>query len=113
MKDTQDLTAAATERKIGWVRDAAGGRFADLEFNMMVNDIVITSERDAAADGLADQYGLTRDEILASPLILIGSIDEMVAHLEAGRERYGFSYICTTEPNITALEPVVARLAGR
>ncbi len=113
LKDDQDLTAAATERKITWVREAAGDRFADIEFNLMVTDIVINGEREAAADTLADQYGLTRDEILDSPLILIGSVDEVVAALESRRERYGFSYICTTEPNITALAPVVARLAGR
>ena len=113
LKDSQDLTAAATELKIGWIREAAGSRFADLELNMMVNDIVITAERDAAADKLAGQYGLSRDDILDSPLILIGSVDEMVAALEARRERYGFSYICTTEPNMTTLAPVVARLAGR
>ena len=113
LKDDQDLTAAATERKIGWVRDAAGNRFADIEFNMMVNDIVITSERGATADRLAGQYGLTRDDILDSPLMLIGTVDEMVAALEERRERYGFSYICATEPNMTALAPVVARLAGR
>jgi probable F420-dependent oxidoreductase len=112
-KDSQDLTAAATERKFNWVREAASDRFADLELNMMVNDIVITAERDAVADRLAGQYGLTRDEILESPLILIGSVDEMVAALEVRRERYGFSYICTTEPNMTTLAPVVARLAGR
>ncbi len=113
LKDDQDLTAAATERKIGWVRDAAGNRFADIELNMMVNDIVITSEREATADRLAGQYGLTRDDILDSPLMLIGTVDEMVAALEERRERYGFSYICTTEPNLTTLAPVVARLAGR
>jgi probable F420-dependent oxidoreductase len=113
LKDNQDLTAAATERKIGWVRDAAGNRFADIELNMMVNDIVITSEREATADRLAGQYGLTRDDILDSPLMLIGTVDEMVAALEERRERYGFSYICTTEPNLTTLAPVVARLAGR
>ena len=36
----------------------------------------------------------------------------MVERLQERRERYGFSYIVVTEPNMEALAPVVARLAG-
>jgi len=45
--------------------------------------------------------------------VLIGTVDQRVADLEARRERWGISYVMTHEPFMEALEPVVARLAGR
>lgn len=111
-KDTADLTAEATERKIGWIRDAAGDRFDRLELNAVVSDVVLTDDGHAATDQLAKRYGVSGEALLASPLVLIGSVDAMVEQLRERRERYGLSYIVVTEPNIDRLAPVVARLAG-
>ena len=111
-KDTADLTAEATAQKISWIRDAAGERFDDLELNVVVGDVIVTDDGRGAAERLADQYAVTPEEILASPLVLLGSVDAMVERLQERRERYGFSYVVATEPKIDALAPVVARLAG-
>jgi hypothetical protein len=56
---------------------------------------------------------LTADEILQSPYVLIGTIDQMVADLEARRQRWGISNYVVHEPYLDAFAPVVARLAGR
>ena len=112
LKDTTDLTAAATEQKIAWIKEAAGERFAEIELNMVVGDVVATDDRQDAAERLADQYGVTAEQILDSPLVLIGDAEEMAERLQERRERFGFSYIVVTEPNIEALAPVVERLAG-
>ena len=112
LKDTADLTAAATEQKIAWIKGAAGERFAEIELNMVVGDVVVTDDCQGEAERLANRYGVTPQEILDSPLVLIGNADEMAEQLRERRERFGFSYIVVTEPNIDALAPVVARLAG-
>jgi probable F420-dependent oxidoreductase len=112
LKETTDLTAAATEQKIAWIREAAGARFARIELNMVVGDVIVTSDRRSAAEDLAGQYGVTPDEILASPLVLIGTPDEMIEQLLAHRERFGFTYVVVTEPNMDKLAPIVGRLAG-
>ncbi len=111
-KDTTDLTAGATAQKIAWIREAAGGRFADLELNVVVGDVVRTADVPGEAARLAERYGVSADDILGSPQILIGSVEEMVERLHERRQRFGFSYIVVTEPNMEALAPVVARLAG-
>ena len=111
-KDTADLTAAATDQKISWIRDAAGERLAHIELNAVVSDVIVTDDRQGEVDRLASAYGVPPEEILASPLVLIGSTDEMVEQVLERRERYGFSYIVVTEPNMDKLAPVVARLAG-
>ena len=111
-KETSDLTAAATDQKIAWVREAAGERFDQIELNVVVGDVVSTADGRVEAERLAARYGVTAAEILESPQVLIGSVDEMVERLLERRERFGFSYVVVTEPNLEALAPVVARLAG-
>ncbi len=111
-KDTADMTPAATARKIAWVREAAGKRFAQIELNVAVSDVTVTDNGAGAADEVAERYGVTRDDVLASPQVLIGSPDGIVEKLQERRETYGFSYIVVTEPNLEKMAPVVARLAG-
>lgn len=112
-KDTADMTAASTARKVGWVRAAAGDRFGDLELSMVVSHVIVTDDRRGAAEGLAGELGLQPEEVLASPLTLIGTHDEMVEDLETCRDALGLSYIVVQESNMDALAPIVARLTGR
>ncbi len=41
----RDATAEATDRKVGWVRDAAGDRFDDLELNCLMFACIPTDDR--------------------------------------------------------------------
>ncbi len=116
--DPRSITFAATEEKIGWVRDAAGDRFADLEFNVyptVVPVIVTDHARDearAAIDRIRARTGIDigEDDLLGSPHAFIGSIDGLVEKFRMLRERLGISSIMTGE--IDELAPVVERLAG-
>ena len=44
-KDNTDMTAAATARKIEWIREAAGDRFERLELNIICTTVVVTDDR--------------------------------------------------------------------
>jgi probable F420-dependent oxidoreductase len=112
-KDNNDLTDVATARKIDWVRDAAGERFGELELSVMISNVVLTDDRQGAADELAATLGIRPEEVLASPQLLIGTVDDMVAHLTTCRERFGISYIVVLEGDMDVVAPVVARLAGQ
>ena len=50
--------------------------------------------------------------MLASPYLLVGSIDGIVERLVTLRERYGVSYYAVFPDDVEAFAPVVARLAG-
>jgi len=113
VKDPVDLTPEATERKIGWVRDAAGDRFSEIELNCTTSDVHVTDDPGPIADELAAKYGVTPRQVIDSPHVLLGSVDEIVERLQARRERFGFSYVVVTEPNLRAFAPVVERLAGQ
>lgn len=111
-KETRDLTAAATDAKIAWVREAAGDRFDRIELNVIVADVVPTDDVRGEAARIAARDGVTAAEVLESPLVLLGTADEMAKRLRERRERFGFSYVVVMEPNLDALAPVVERLAG-
>jgi probable F420-dependent oxidoreductase len=116
--DPRSITIEATAEKIDWVREAAGPRFEDLEFNIYPSVIapVVTDHARAEAakvvDGFRERTGidLTEDEVLESPSIFIGSIDGFVEKFRSLRERFGISSIMLGQ--IDDLAPVVERLAG-
>jgi probable F420-dependent oxidoreductase len=116
--DPRSLTAEATAEKIGWVREAAGERFDELELNVYpsMSEITVTdhARRDARAlvDDLRRRTGveLTEDEVLESPHLFIGSIAGLAEKLRVQRERFGISSIMVGA--IDELAPLVERLAG-
>ena len=116
--DPRSLTWAATEEKIGWVREAAGGRFGDLVFNVYPSQwpITVTDDLHGTARRVIDQMRsrtgveLTEDEVIAAPHIFIGSIDRFVEKFTELRERLGISSFMVG--SLDELEPVVERLAG-
>lgn len=112
-KDMTDMTAAATHRKIGWVREAAGERFDDIELTIMVSDVVVTDDRSAEAKRLAAAMNVSPDDVLASPQVLIGTSDEMVEDLQRRRDEFGISYFVVLDSNMEKVAPVVSRLAGQ
>jgi len=123
-KDYATTSAAAIDERIGWVRQAAGARFTDLEIHVLVHAVKVTEDRQQGAAQLATELAswpatvvsnatLSIEHILASPRFLIGTIDQIVADLQERRERYGITYITVFGEYVDTFSPVVAQLAGR
>jgi probable F420-dependent oxidoreductase len=110
--DPAGISAAATERKLGWLYEAAGPRFDALELNVFVYAVETTGDERAAAERLAAEFDLPAPELLASPHALFGSVDGMVATLRDRRDRFGISSITVVEDLMDAIAPVVNRLSG-
>ena len=116
--DPRSITWAATEEKVGWVREAAGDRFDELEFNIYPSQWPITVTDDLRGEArkvierIRSRTGveMTEDEVIAAPNIFIGSVDRFVEKFQELRERLGISSFMVGE--IDELAPVVARLAG-
>lgn len=106
-----DGTPAATDRKVAWVRDAAGARADALELQVRVHLAMVTDDRDAVVEELAPGFGLTPDEARATPHALIGSVEQICDQLLAQRERWGISYLGLSADQLDAFAPVIARLA--
>ncbi len=105
-------TAVAMAESVSYVRDAAGDRLDKLELNVAVIEAELTDDRRAVASRLAKQMALEIEEVLESPQILIGTVDQICEQLQEQRDTLGISYIGVIERGWDALEPVVERLAG-
>lgn len=45
-------------------------------------------------------------------MLLVGTVEQIVAQMPAQRERYGFTYLTILEPYMKAFAPVIAELDG-
>lgn len=112
--DLSGWRVSGVDERVRLVREAAGeARYALLELNALVQQVVVTKDRRQVAEDLARSWvQLTPDEILQTPYVLVGTIDQVVEELQAHRDRWGISYYVIHEPCMDAFAPVVARLAG-
>lgn len=108
----RDATAEAFARKVGWVREAAGDRFGDVELTVNVFVAIVTDDRLGVAAAMASGFGLTPEEALDVPLALVGTEEQIAEDLQRRRESYAVSYIVVNEASMDALAPIVATLAG-
>ena len=113
--DVSTWRAAAVDERVRLVREAAGEeRYARIELNALVQRVIVTEDRHAAAEELARRWPqLTPDELLQSPYVLVGTVGQMVEDLQARRRRWGISYYAIHEPYLDDFAPVVGRLAGK
>jgi probable F420-dependent oxidoreductase len=108
----QDSLAERFDEKVGWVRDGAGDRFDDIEINAWIAIGSVTDDATSVADALAPMYETDAASVLASPLTLIGSVEEIAERLHERREQWGYSYIVLPGAQAHEFAPVVAALNG-
>ncbi len=108
-----DAVASSVDRKLAWVREAAGERFDELELNTLTFLTIVTDDRMGMAEKLAPVFGIDPAEVPELPHAFLGTVDEICEDLERRRDRWGLSYFVVQGDGMDALAPVVARLAGR
>ncbi len=115
----ESCTFEATREKVGWVRDAAGGRFDEIELNTYPSfrPASVTDDPKKAAGDLLQRLNknapvaLTVDELLDSPHVFIGTVDQLVEKFTRLRDELGISNIMVGN-GIDDFAPIVERLAG-
>jgi probable F420-dependent oxidoreductase len=112
--DITDSTEAALQEKLAWVREAAGERFPQLELNLQIAGVAVTSDRISSAQAIAKAQGIQVDPelFLSAPYVLIGTVEQIIERLYTLREHYGINYFVVPLTQMDELSPVVARLAG-
>jgi probable F420-dependent oxidoreductase len=97
------------EAQIAQVRDGAGDRFDEIEFNAMVQVVQITDDREAALTEVCSRIdGLAMADAMSTPYLLVGNVDEIVEHATMCNERWGISYFAVRE--LDGFEPVLRAL---
>jgi probable F420-dependent oxidoreductase len=92
---------------VAFIAEQAGDR--RVELNSLVQAVVITDDRRAAAEGFcAEVPTLAIDDALTTPFLALGTHDEIAAHLLECRRRWGISYF--TVRSVADFAPVIERL---
>jgi probable F420-dependent oxidoreductase len=123
--DTSQFSGDAIEEKIGWIRDAAGARFDDIELSAQLLECVVTDRPEEHLADFAERIAMVTErmggarvsfaegELLSSPIVAVGSLDEVCEKLVDTRAKYGINYFSApidARPQVMA--PVVERLTG-
>jgi probable F420-dependent oxidoreductase len=119
-----DVSREQVARKLTWVREgaeAAGRTMDDIELSMAQWYVRVTSspaDRSETLGRLEARLGLSPDQLVQLPGLLVGSVEELVDKLVADRDELGISYILVdagprSSPAIEAFAPVLDRLSGR
>jgi alkanesulfonate monooxygenase SsuD/methylene tetrahydromethanopterin reductase-like flavin-dependent oxidoreductase (luciferase family) len=109
---TADALQEQTDRKIGWVREAAGSRHDQIEIQMRFFVCKVTDDRMKLAEALAPAFGVEPEEALESGAALVGSESEIIEQLHRRRERWDLSYVVIGDDNVDEFAPIVAKLTG-
>jgi len=110
--DPRDLLPAALGQKIAVLREKAGDRFPALELSAFVT-IQVTDRRRSDTEALIARRGwsgIGTSTVWQMPTILIGSAAQIREDLQARRERFGLSYLVTSDRALPALSEVIAGL---
>jgi probable F420-dependent oxidoreductase len=122
--DMPNIALRAVEDKVAHIRSAAGDRFEQIELNMTVRELRLTNDRLRTARALLEEWRrvperyahverLTEQDVLDSPHMALGSVEQIVEQFESARERWGFSYLEVSSTDAEAVAPVLEKLNGR
>ncbi|WP_433228762.1 LLM class flavin-dependent oxidoreductase [Micromonospora sp. CA-248260] len=100
------------EAQLAQVAAGAAGRDTPPAVEALVQTVVVTDDAEAAAAEQAGRIGLTVAELLATPFVLIGTVDEIVAAVAAHRRRWGVTRFVVRRDALEPLVPVLSRLPG-
>lgn len=111
----RDALPDRIDAKFDVIRDAAGERFDSLEFNAWISVAAIGNESTTAGvrEALSARFGVPADEVLQSPVVLVGDEDAIVDELQRRRDRWGYSYTVLQFEQAEPFAPIVAHLTGR
>ncbi|WP_406166213.1 LLM class F420-dependent oxidoreductase [Streptomyces sp. NBC_00996] len=107
------LTDGELDERVTLFREAATGRKEPAELNLLIQIVTVTDDPAAAVQPWLPRIPhLTEQQVLELPIVLVGTLEQIIEQVRAHRERYGFSYLTVLEPNMEAFAPVVEALCG-
>ena len=101
--------------RVEFVREAAGERADELEFNLLVQRVVVTEDRAAALEALAREFegmsaGMSVEKLGQRPDRRVGTPEEIAVQVRAHRARYGIGYFTVFDDHLTDFAGVLDRL---
>jgi probable F420-dependent oxidoreductase len=111
--DAGEFTAATYKDKIDHIKAVAGERFPEIELGTQLLLATVTDDPDGAVAEFAAGHGIRRDDLRDSPLVAVGSLNQVCDKLLAVRDEYGISYFaCPVGARPSSLAPIIDKVAG-
>lgn len=111
--DASEFTAATYTDKIDHIKAVAGERFPDIELGTQLLLATVTDDPDGALAEFATGHGIRGDDLRDSPLVAVGSLNQVCDKLLAVRDEYGVSYFaCPVGARPSSLAPIIDKVAG-
>jgi probable F420-dependent oxidoreductase len=112
-RDAEGLAPqAVAQRRLGFVRAAAGERYGRLDIESSPYFTEITDDPESALARLAKSTGIPAALLRDHPNVLIGSPESVAELLCSQREALGINYVTVQQSQIESFAPVVAALHG-
>ena len=73
----------------------------------------LTDRRGDGADRLAHRFALSREQVMETPHLLAGTVDQIGEQLRELREEYGISYLVVFDEHMEQFAPIVAHLSNQ
>jgi hypothetical protein len=109
----EESAAEVIATKIALLQRLAGARLAELELNVLIQQVRVTDDAGGVSEELSQLWPpLTPQQVRETPFLLIGTVDEIVEILQTRRAHLGISYVVIFERDMEVFAPVVARLIG-
>jgi probable F420-dependent oxidoreductase len=106
------VTRAGLADRVALVRERGGGRAAPPELNVLLQMLVITDDRELLARTIAQRHGQPIVDVLTSPFLAFGTIEEICLQLTRLRDDLGVSYVTVFNQFADDAAKVMAALAA-
>ena len=107
-----ELSSEALGQRSAWVKEGAAGRYDEIELHLLVHGIAVATTAAAGAEKISARFGLTPEEALVSPYLLLGPVEKIAEDLLGLREKYDLSYFSIRYATAPEFAPVLSILAG-
>jgi probable F420-dependent oxidoreductase len=101
---------ASIDEKIGWIKDASGERFSQIAIHAWLRFARVTDDARGEAELLTDLFRVDTERVLSSPIVLMGTLEEIVERLHERRDRWGYSYFTVQQAVARDFASVIERL---
>jgi len=98
------------EAQLQHVADGAVGRENPPPLEALVQQVTLTDDAGAAVADHAREIGLTEDELVHAPFVLVGTEDETIAAITERERRWGITRYVVREDALDVVAALMARL---
>ncbi|MFJ3339447.1 hypothetical protein [Streptomyces sp. NPDC086766] len=92
------------------IEQGAAGRKTAPSREALVQMVEITDDAGAVAHRIAERFGSTEHDVLASPYVWIGTENEILAAMARHEQRWGITRYVVREPALDVAENLITRL---